>query len=155
MSSNRKFERPSFLPREVTQAKYDYWLRRKSLAHARRDRKRGNSTATVAAYKQAIHIAVCCSEGRDSYTGEELNWTLISKYDNESSKQQRRAYKAQFALLPTVDHVGDGLGPADFRICAWRTNDAKNDLPYDEFLGLCQRVIAHSLKEDKHATEAS
>ena len=26
------------------------------------------------------------------------------------------------------DHVGDGLGAADFKICAWRTNDAKHDL---------------------------
>jgi hypothetical protein len=155
MSIKPKFERPNFLPAVVTQAKYDYWLYRKALTHARRDRKRGNSTSKVAAYKLAIHTAVCRSEGRDAYTGEELSWTLISKYDNESSKQQRRAYKAQFALLPTVDHVGDGLGPADFRICAWRTNDAKSDLPYDEFLGLCQRVVAHLSKEDKHVPQTS
>jgi len=45
-------------------------------------------------------------------------------------------------MLPSVDHIGDGKGPADFKICAWRTNDAKNDLSYDEFLELCRKVIA-------------
>jgi hypothetical protein len=48
--------------------------------------------------------------------------------------------------LPTVDHVNDGLGPADFRICAWRTNDAKNDQSLDEFVALCRRVIDYQGK---------
>ena len=42
-----------------------------------------------------------------------------------------------------MDHVGDGLGDADFKICAWRTNDAKNDLTYSEFVALCRRVVEH------------
>jgi hypothetical protein len=83
------------------------------------------------------------SEGRDEYTGEALDWSLISRYDNAESKERQRHYKASFALLSTVDHVGDGLGVADFRICAWRTNVAKNDLAHDAFIDLCRRVIAH------------
>lgn len=89
----------------------------------------------------AIHNAVCASGGRDAYTGEELDWKLLSTYDNEASRDGGRKYKATFALLPTVDHVADGLGPADFKICGWRTNDAKHDLSLEEFLTLCQKVV--------------
>ena len=93
-----------------------------------------------------IHRAVVHCNGRDSYTGEDLRWDLISTYDNEKSKAGRREYKAGFALLPTVDHVGDGLGPADFKICGWRTNDAKNDLSYSEFVEVCRRVVVYQLE---------
>lgn len=103
---------------------------------------RGNKTATNELYKVAIHRAVCASEGNDTYTGERLDWTLISKYDNDASKKDGRKYKALFGLLPTVDHVGDGTGVADFEICAWRTNDAKNDLTRQEFVALCRKVVA-------------
>jgi len=141
-SAMRLFDLPAFLDDVVTREAYVRWLQRKAAAHVKRDRKRGNGSASVSEYKQAIHGAVCASRGRDAYTGEELDWGLISKYDNDESKQGRRGYKAKFALLPTVDHVGDGTGPADFRICAWRTNDAKGDLTLEEFMALCARVLA-------------
>jgi hypothetical protein len=60
-----------------------------------------------------------------------------------------REYKARFALLPSVDHVADGTGPADFRMCAWRTNDAKSDLSYQEFLDLCRKVVTAANKHAK------
>jgi hypothetical protein len=138
----RLFDLPIFLDDVVTREAYVRWLQRKAAAHVRRDRKRGNRSASVSEYKRAIHGAVCASKGGDAYTGEELDWELISKYDNDESKQGRCAYKAKFALLPTVDHVGDGTGPADFRICSWRTNDAKGDLSLEEFVELCARVLA-------------
>jgi hypothetical protein len=72
-----------------------------------------------------------------------LRWDLISKYTNDESKAGKRAYKRTFADLPSVDHVGDGLGAPDFRICAWRTNDAKTDLSHEEFVSLCRAVVAH------------
>ena len=142
----RKYELPDFLNRDITQGVYERWLHRKAVAHVRRDRRRGNKAATNEAYKIAIHKAVTESEGRDFYTGEQLHWRLISQYENEQAKASGRKYKRKFALLPTVDHVNDGLGPPDFQICAWRTNDAKNDLPLDEFIALCQRVIDHQDK---------
>lgn len=114
------------------------------MTHVRRDRKRGNKSATNEKYKIAIHTAVEKSEGRDFYTGEELDWALISTYDNAKSKSGGRKYKAKFALLPSVDHVDDGLGDANFRICAWRTNEAKNDMSLEEFVALCEKVIRHS-----------
>jgi len=138
----KKYELPDFLKTETSQLAYERWLRRKAAAQVKRDRKRGNPTANGERYRLAIHQAVVGCEGKDSYTGEGLRWDLISTYCNESSRAGRRRYKATLALLPTVDHVGDGLGPADFRICAWRTNDAKNDLSLPEFIDLCRRVVA-------------
>jgi hypothetical protein len=138
-----KYPLPGFLSGVVSQEIYSRWLSRKAAAHIKRDKKRGNTTAVNEAYKMAIHQAVVESDGRDEYTGEELAWSLISRYDNAESKEKRRDYKASFALLPTADHVGDGLGAADFKICGWRTNDAKHDLSHDEFIALCRRVVAH------------
>lgn len=139
----RKYQLPDFLEGVITQEAYERWLRRKAAAHVKRDRRRNNETAIGESYRKAIHRAVIESRGRDWYTGEQLRWDLISTYDNDASKAGRRKYKAQYALLPTVDHVGDGLGPADFKICAWRTNDAKNDLSLGEFVELCRRVLAY------------
>jgi hypothetical protein len=45
---------------------------------------------------------------------------------------------------PTVDHVEASASAASFKICAWRTNDAKNDLTVEGFLALCARVLAHA-----------
>lgn len=139
----RKYEQPGFLEGVVSQEAYERWLSRKSAAHRRRDLRRGNKTATNQEYKAGIHHAVEHSGGCDAYTGQRLRWDLISKYDNAASKLGKRHYKAGFALLPSVDHVGDGLGEANFKICAWRTNDAKNDLTYLDFIDLCRLVVQH------------
>lgn len=137
----RKYELPIFLKGMITQAHYELWLHRKAASHVRRDRGRGNTEATTEKYKIAIHHAVNESKGNDVYTGEELEWHLLSKYDNSESKEQGRQYKKKFALLPSADHVGDGKGKAEFKICSWRTNDAKNDLSYKEFVDLCKKVV--------------
>jgi hypothetical protein len=135
------FELPLFLDNVVTREAYVRWLQGRAAAHVIRDRKRGNVSASISEYKRVIHNAVCASQGRDAYTGEQLDWHLISTYRNDESKQGGRGYKAKFALLPTVDHVGDGTGLADFKICGWRTNDAKGDLSLEEFVALCARVL--------------
>ena len=116
-------------------------MARKAKAHAKRDRDRGNKTAKVAEYKLEVHRAVLESEGLDAYTQEKLDWSLLSKYDNDQSKLYGRHYKKRFALLPSVDHVDNGLGIASFKICSWRTNDAKNDLSYLEFVELCKKIV--------------
>ncbi len=138
-----KYPLPEFLIGRCTQNAYVRWLGRKAAAHRKRDRKRGNSEATIMTYKAAIHIAVIASGGKDAYTGKPLHWELISTYNNADSKTGRRVYKQGLGDLPTVDHVSDGLGPPDFKICAWRTNDAKSDLTYEEFVSLCRSVVAH------------
>ncbi|MDO9226469.1 MAG: hypothetical protein Q8M09_19760 [Pseudomonadota bacterium] len=139
----KKYAFPAFLAGVVSQDVYLRWLQRKAQAHVKRDRRRGNVSATNAAYKQAIHAAVLDCAGRDSYTGDWLQWERISQYDNDESKEQGRHYKKGLALLPTVDHVGDGTGAADFVICGWRTNDTKNDLSLSEFISVCQAVLKH------------
>lgn len=139
----RKHPLPPFLANVVTPDAYERWLSRKAAAHVKRDRKRGYACSN-AIYKQAIHAAVLRSEGVDAYTGEALDWSLISTYENEASREGRHAYKAGFALLPTVDHFSPGSSDASFRICAWRTNDAKNDLPVDAFIDLCKKLVTHA-----------
>lgn len=134
---------PAFLEGHISPEAYDRWLNRKAVAHVKRDRARGRAAAR-AEYKAAIHQAVVMSEGRDAYTGEQLDWHLVSTYSNEASSEGRHAYKATLALLPTVDHFEAGVSAADFRICAWRTNDAKNDLTSVDFVALCRRVVAHA-----------
>jgi hypothetical protein len=139
----KKHSLPLFLKGTVTAKAYELWLKRKAASHARRDRRRGRN-CTEAAYRDQIHEAVVRSGGRDAYTGEALHWHLMSTYRNEESKAGRRAYKARFALLPTVDHVCVAPTNSHFNICAWRTNDAKNDLSLDSFVELCQRVLEHA-----------
>lgn len=139
----KKYLLPEFLEGRIKPDEYRKWLQRKAQAHVRRDRKRGNNMATYAEYKSAIHKAVTAGGEYDSQTGEPLNWSLISKYDNKRSKAGGRKYKKSFALLPTVDHVGDGLGPAAFEICSWRTNDCKSDLTEQELIEFCKKVLKH------------
>jgi len=138
----KKHQLPSELEQMTNQESYSRWLHRKAAAHVKRDRARGH-TCTISAYKDSIHQAVVASNGRDSYTGEPLNWSLISTYDNDASKNGRHHYKASFALLPTVDHIDASSKTASFKVCAWRTNDAKNDLSHKDFVDLCQRVLEH------------
>jgi hypothetical protein len=137
----RRYQFPQRLDASVKQSKYDRWLHWRAVAHVKRDRRKGNRTATVQSYKEAIHSAVVGSDGRDPYSGEKLDWSLIGTYTNEGAKHGGREYKARFALLPSVDHVRDGLGPADFMICSWRANDAKSDLSYADFVALCRKVV--------------
>lgn len=139
----RKYEAPDFLAKLRSQDAYEKWLHRKAQSHLKRDKRRGNISATGKQYKEAIHKAVLDCEGKDAYTGEELDWKLLSEYNNEKSKKGGRTYKKSFALLPTVDHVGDGTREANFKICSWRTNDSKNDLTLDEFKALCKKVLEY------------
>lgn len=126
----------------IDHSTYIRWLRRKAAAHVKRDRKRVDHSISGEEYRKAIHAAVCDHGTHDFYTGEPLDWSLISTYNNHASKVGKSQYKATFALLPTVDHVSADDGKYDFVICAWRTNDAKSDLSYDEFVALCRKVIA-------------
>jgi len=112
------------------------------MAHVRRDLKRGVA-CTVSQYKEAIHFAVCSRGHEDFYTGERLDWKLVSVYRNEEAKSGKVKYKKTLSLLPTVDHTEDEHGQPCFVICSWRVNDAKSDLTLGEFYSLCERVLAH------------
>lgn len=144
-----KHTMPSFLSNSTSAEAYERWLDRKAIAHVKRDRARGHSptVATRLLYKEAIHSAVVVSGGLDCYTGELLHWHLLSKWNNIESQLGKHGYKAKFALLPTVDHVNAGATEASFKICAWQTNDAKNDLSVPDFVALCRRVAAFASAE--------
>jgi hypothetical protein len=144
-----KYVVPLALDDKCSQADYTHWLYGKAAAHVKRDKKRGNITATTKLYRDAIHKAVCEGGDRDAYIGRPLRWDLIRTYDNDESKAQKRKYKKKFADLPTVDHEDDGMGEPRFKICAWRTNDCKNDLTVDEFIEFCEQFIAFQRKHKK------
>jgi hypothetical protein len=128
----------------ISQETYIRWLRRKAAAHVKRDRKRCDYEIVGEEYRRLIHAAVEQHGTHDFYTGEKLDWSLVSTYSNEDSQAGRTAYKSGFALLPTVDHIMGDNGRYDFVICAWRTNDCKSDLDYPEFVELCRKVIAQA-----------
>jgi hypothetical protein len=137
----KKYPIPDFLKEIISEKIYYRWLYRKASAHYRRDRKRWRATAPVELYRMEIHRAVFTSNGRDFYTSEALDWRLVSKYRNELSRYGRKRYKKTFALLPTVDHVGDVEGLPHFVICGWQTNDSKSDMSYMEFVQMCTKVL--------------
>ena len=137
------YDLPDFLKKRVDERLYRRWLHRKANAHVKRDRRRGNKSASVAEYKAAIHAAVLNGGKNDAYTREKLRWELISSYNNQKAAAGGRDYKQRFADLPTVDHIGDGKGVPRFVICSWRTNDAKSDLTYENFVSLCKAVLSH------------
>jgi len=79
----------------------------------------------------------------DCYTGDKLDWSRIGQYDNQKAKDKGAEYKKEFAEMPTIDHVEAKPVP-DFRICTWRTNDAKNDLSLKEFKELCRKILTYT-----------
>jgi hypothetical protein len=82
---------------------YPSWVQRKAVTPCTRDQKRGG-TGNVQQYRLAIHDAVLASEARDHWTGEPLDWQLISTYDNNETAARKGAHKKQYAMLPTIDH---------------------------------------------------
>ena len=142
--SMKKHPLPAFLHERVHPLAYEKWLARKAAAHLKRDRKRGYDSVSGATYRDSIHEAVVQSAGRDVYTDEELDWHLLSQYNNDESESGRHQYKAGFALLPTVDHIDSSTKNSGFCICAWRTNDSKHDLSPPAFFELCAKVLRHA-----------
>lgn len=138
-----KYELPQFLEgTDLERDKYARWLHRKAQSHARRDGRRRRQQISTSEYKQAIHEAVRDSNGRDFYTGEDLDWSLIGDYDNDEAKQGGLEYRRRFALLPTVDHEDPEAQEPVFRICGMQTNDCKSNLNVDQFKEFCERVLA-------------
>ena len=122
---------------------YLRWLHRKAQAHVRRDRKRyGPESCSVAAYKRDIHKAVCAGGNPDYYTGLPLDWTLISRFNNDEAKSGKSEYLSRFGSLPTVDHTRDAQGRLRFVICSWRVNDAKSHqkATLSPFVSRCSRT---------------
>ena len=114
-------------------------IQRKAVAVTRRDKRRGGKYSTKQAI-EAIDQAFHRCNGFDPYDGSKLNPKLLGKYNNKASKEKGAAYKREMAMLPTVDHVKAEPVP-DFEIVSWQTNDAKGDMPPEEFIAYCRRVV--------------
>ena len=118
---------------------YSELIQRKAIAVTRRDKKRGGEYSVkeaIEAIDQAFHRCT----GFDPYDGSKLNPKLLGEYDNKASKAKGAAYKKEMAMLPTIDHF-KAEPVADFEIVSWQTNDAKGDMPPDEFIAYCRRVV--------------
>ena len=118
---------------------YRKLLQRKAVAITRRDKRRGGKY-TVKQAIEAIDQAFHRCNGFDPYDGSKLNPELLGTYDNPQSKEKGATYKREMAMLPTVDHVKAEPVP-DFEIVSWQTNDAKGDMPPEEFISYCRRVV--------------
>lgn len=73
---------------------------------------------------------------------------------NSAAAAKRRKYNRELYDLPTIDHVGDGLGAANFAICSWRVNDAKHVQTFDEFVEMCRLVVTVNEKNADVLTDA-
>ena len=123
----------------VSDGKYSELIQRKAVAVTRRDKRRGGKYSVKEAI-EAIHQAFHRCNGFDPYDGSKLDPELLGTYSNERSKERDPAYKREMAMLPTVDHVTAEPVP-DFEIVSWQTNDAKGDMPPEEFISYCRRVV--------------
>ena len=119
--------------------KYSDLIRKKAEVVNRRDKKRGGKYSVKEAI-EAIHQAFHRCNGFDPYDGSKLNPKLLGEYKNEDAKAEGAAHKRRFAMLPTVDYVKAEPEP-DFEIVSWQTNDAKGDMPPEEFVAYCRRVV--------------
>ena len=124
---------------------YRKMLQRKAVAVTRRDKRRDGKYSVKEAI-EAIHEAFHRCNGFDPYDGSKLDPELLGTYDNNRSKEKGAAYKREMAMLPTIDHVTAKPVP-DFEIVSWQTNDAKGDMPPEEFIAYCRRVAQ---VEDQH-----
>lgn len=123
----------------LSDKKYSDLIRKKAEAVTRRDKRRGGRYRVKEAI-EAIHQAFHRCNGFDPYDGSKLDAELLGTYSNERSKERGAAYKREMAMLPTVDHV-KAEPVADFEIVSWQTNDAKGDMPPEEFIAYCRRVV--------------
>jgi hypothetical protein len=141
---SRKWKIPDCLkPRISDEDVFRTWLHRKALSVRKRDRKRNVPVLSLSVMKQAIVSAIERSNGCDFYTGEPLDWHLISKWVGSEEGTSANDYRRKFWMLPSVDHdFTDPARPA-FHICSWRMNDSKNDQSIPEFLQLAAKVKEH------------
>lgn len=141
MNLLRRYKLPPCIT--INQDTYDRWLTRKARSVKQRGREQDSvDYGGLSIYKNAIHDAVCKSNGKDFFTGEQLDWSLLSKWNNGEAKEGKSEYLRKFSFLPTVDHY-DGRTKLNFVICSSKVNDAKNHMSHDEFLELCRKVIKH------------
>jgi hypothetical protein len=80
--SSPKYPVPPLLQGIFLQSQYNTWLREKSWALFKRDKRRKLPfaiTGTIELYKNMVHSAICASTMQDPYTGDMLDCGLITR----------------------------------------------------------------------------
>jgi hypothetical protein len=134
---------PPFLLGVISQKDYCDWLERKGHNLRQGDTKLKRPYAkenTVMVYKQKIHQAVLDGGEFDPYTGEKINWGLISKEKNLKKGDYIDNYLNRYAMYPAVDHIIPG--EFEFEICSWISNESKSSMTPDEFVDFCRKVVS-------------
>jgi hypothetical protein len=147
-----KFYLPPALEGVITEPAYRLWLRKKSLSVCTRDKKEKRpcaQNATRAAYAKKIHEAVCRNPRNDPFTGEELRWDLVRKYDPKQVSQDPDYFR-KFSLLPSIDHTNPDATDLEFELCGMQMNRCKAEQTPSEFLALCRKIVAYRGKVASH-----
>jgi hypothetical protein len=137
---------PPFLKGICMPEKFRKWLGAKAEGLFQRDQRLGRSCAahgSKASYKKAVYDAVMANGVADPYTGDSLNWAIISTWDPVGKNYDPGTFKEKYSLLPTVDHTNPDNNTLEFEICSWIVNSCKNDMNRDEFLAFCKKVVAY------------
>src|SRR4051812_27524549 len=110
----RKWKIPECLKPTVSDEEaFRKWLDRKAQSVRKRDRRRNVPVLSLSTMKEAILAAIERSNGRDFYTGEPLDWHLISKWVGMEEGTSASVYRRKFWMLPSVDHdFTDRVKPA-------------------------------------------
>jgi hypothetical protein len=134
---------PPFLQGVVSLKDYREWLDMKGHNLRLRDLKLKRPYAKVnpiLAYKQKIHQAVLDGGQFDPYTGEKINWGLISR---EKTLNNVNFIDSGYAMHPAVDHINpEEFG---FEICTWISNESKTCMTSDQFVDFCRKVTRFHL----------
>jgi hypothetical protein len=133
---------PPFLQGVISVKDYRHWLELKGHNLRRRDLNLKRLFAkenSFAVYKQKIHQAVLDGGGLDPFTGEKLDWGLVSKKNELKKDGYVNNYLNTYALYPAVDHIIPE--EFEFEICSLISNQCKSSLTPEEFVGFCGRVV--------------
>jgi len=139
---------PKFLAElDITQDKYGKWLDKITTPHLKRDRKRLSCHIDRKVYRAAIHKAVCSSNGKDYYTGLELDWKLLNHFSEKPIQATEKGIKrAHQDRVPSVDHENlDALKPV-FRICSLMTNKCKSDYTLKQVIRFAENLLRKQKK---------
>ena len=126
-------------PAWVGQSDKDYsdLIRKKAEAVTRRDKRRGGKYSIKEAI-EAIHQAFHRCNGFDPTTAP--SWIQTCWAPTAMSEAKRVLPTSGDGDAATIDHVTAEPVP-DFEIVSWQTNDAKGDMPPEEFIAYCRRVV--------------
>ena len=141
-----KYHLPAFLQGRISEPAYDKWLNAKANTLRQRDLKTKRVFAEAnskAMYKEKIHAAVIANGQYDRYTGDALQWELISTWDPKKTKVLQASYRDKFLLMPTVDHVDPEGETLEFEIVSWLANDCKSGLNPTQFVDLCKKITVN------------